>query len=76
MGQNVLEFEHLFDCDSSILPFPFEFKLSCEVLPTYACHMQLLLYVTMSCESKQVLMARWPAYRESVMSGNTYVRKT
>ena len=38
--------------------------------------MQLLLYVTTSCESKQAHMARWPAYQESVMSGNTYVRKT
>ena len=69
-GTNVLKFEHLFDC------VIFEFKLPCEAPPTYARYMQLLLYVTMSHESNQVHMARWQAYRVSLMSGNTYVRKT
>ena len=44
-------------CDSSILSFPFEFKLSCEAPPTYARHMQLLLYVTISRESNQAHIA-------------------
>ena len=78
MEQNVLEFKYSFNC-VIVWFFLLSLNLNYLVKPcllAYACHMQLLLYVTTSSESNQAHMARWLAYQESVMSGNTYVRKT